>query len=63
MKKDISNNTLLKPSTLPSFAKIKTEDMFSGIKYLVEENKRIIKEIESIKKLSWRNFMAKIKRN
>jgi len=60
MKKDISYNTLLKTSTLPSFANIKTEDMFRAIKCLVKENKKIIKEIEGVKKLSWSNFVYRI---
>ena len=60
MNKDISYNTLLKSGPLPSFAKIKIEDMFHAIKYLVEENKKIINEVESIKRLSWNNFVYRI---
>ena len=32
--------------SLPNFIKIKEEHMFSAIKYLVDENKKLIKEIE-----------------
>ena len=42
----IQKNVLMGQRSLPNFIKIKEEHMFSAIKYLVDENKKLIKEIE-----------------
>ena len=34
--------------------------MFSAIKYLVDENKKLIKEIEKKDRLTWGNFIHKL---
>ena len=57
---DKTKNTLLTSSALPLFSKMQTKDMFNAIKYLVDENKEIIKKIENLKKLTWSNFIYKI---
>ena len=46
--------------SLPNFIKIKEEHMFSAIKYLVDENKKLIKEIEKKDRLTWGNFIHKL---
>ena len=57
---DINKNTLLASKSLPEFSKIRTKDMYQAINYLIKENKKIIKNIEGIKKLSWKNFVYKV---
>jgi len=42
----IQKNVLMGQRSLPNFIKIKEEHMFSAIKYLVDENKKLIKEID-----------------
>ena len=54
---DTSKNTLLKFANLPPFEKITSKDMYQAISFLVQENKKIVKKIESLKKLTWKNFI------
>ena len=54
---DTSKNTLLKFANLPPFEKIISKDMYQAISFLVQENKKIVKKIESLKKLTWKNFI------
>ena len=54
---DTSKNTLLKFANLPAFEKITSKDMYQAISFLVQENKKIVKKIESLKKLTWKNFI------
>ena len=56
---DKTKNTLLTSSALPLFSKMQTKDMFNAVKYLVDENKEIIKKIEKLKKLTQSNFINK----
>ena len=56
----MEKNTLLKTSVLPVFSKMKKEDMFPAIKYLVEENKSIIGKIENLKAPTWNNLVYKL---
>ena len=56
----IQKNALMGQRALPNFIKIKEEHMFSAIKYLVDENKKLIKEIEKKDKLTWGNFIHKL---
>jgi len=60
LNNEIKNSVLVKAGPLPSFSKLKTKEMFQAINYLVSENKKIIKDIEKLKKLSWTNFVHKI---
>ena len=53
-------NTLLKNSALPAFSKMQTKDMFNAIKYLVNENKAIVKKTEKLKNPTWDNFVYQI---
>ena len=54
---DTSKNTLLKFANLPPFEKITSKDMYQAISFLVQENKTIVKKIENLKKLTWKNFI------
>ena len=56
----IQKNVLMGQRSLPNFIKIKEEHMFSAIKYLVDENKKLIKEIEKKDRLTWGNFIHKL---
>ena len=56
----MEKNTLLKTSVLPVFSKMKKEDMFPAIKYLIEENKSIIGKIENLKVPTWNNLVYKL---
>ena len=56
----MEKNTLLKTSALPLFSKMKKKDMFPAIKYLVDENKSIIKKIENLKAPTWNNLVYKL---
>ena len=49
---DTSKNTLLKFANLPPFEKITSKDMYQAISFLVQENKKIVKKIENLKKLT-----------
>ena len=60
MNKVISQNALLEQKTLPDFTKIKSQHMYQAIKLLVDENKALIKSLETKEKLSWNNFIQKI---
>ena len=53
-------NSLLARSSLPLFASLKTKDMFSAIKYLINENTILLKKLEKQKKLTWENFVYKL---
>ncbi len=57
---DIRNNILLKTVSFPPFLKMKYKDMYIAIHYLIQENKKLIKKIETIDKLTWENFIDKI---
>ena len=57
---NIKENALMEQKSLPNFTKIKEEHMFSAIKYLVNENKKLIKEIEKKDRLTWGNFIHKL---
>ena len=57
---DISKNTLLKFANLPAFEKITSKDMYQAISFLVQENKKIVKKIESLEKLTWKNFIYRM---
>jgi len=54
---DTSKNTLLRFASLPPFEKITSKDMYQAISFLVQENKKIVKKIENLKKLTWKNFI------
>jgi len=54
---DASKNTLLSFANLPAFEKITSKDMYQAISFLVQENKKIVKKIENLKKLTWKNFI------
>ena len=56
----MEKNTLLKPTALPAFSKIKKKDMHSAMKHLVAENQKIVKNIEKLKTLTWNNFIYKL---
>ena len=56
----IVKNSLLHCSSLPPFANLKTNDMFSAIKYLINENTILLKKVEKQKKLTWKNFIYKL---
>jgi len=60
MNKILSKNALLEQKTLPDFTKIKPQHMYQAIKLLVEENKALIKSLETKEHLSWSNFVQKI---
>ena len=57
---DTSKNTLLKFANLPAFEKITSKDMYQAISFLVQENKKIVKKIESLEKLTWKNFIYRM---
>ena len=57
---DINKNTLLTSKPLPEFDKIQIKDMYKAINHLIKDNKKIVKNIEGLKNLSWKNFIYRI---